>query len=363
ARYYIANRAIINLYDQPAFNGLSAGDKAITRGFFNTVAALNYVRVFETRDTLGIGIMVKDPSALPPLLCKPGALAAISSLLDSAYTDLTASGASNALPFEAPGFDLHGDYTTRQGIIRFNRGLKGKVEVLRATSRQSSTGAAGFTAAVTALDIALAAAPATPDSAFLATGPYYLFNSSAPESFANPLGGDVKIGLTDNFLSGYMAGDARASGVYTVATPQQAQGYTFSRSYFYTKGDQLNRPVAMLRNAELYLLRAEAKLGLNDLAGATADVNAVHVGEGKLAPYGTFASRAAALAALNYEYRYSLVLEGWQHLAFLRRYALIDRAYITQPGVPNGGATDPINTVLPIPVAEVTARNNNVACQ
>jgi hypothetical protein len=121
--------------------------------------------------------------------------------------------------------------------------------------------------------------------------------------------------------------------------------------------------MAQLRNAELFLLRAEAKLGLNDLAGATADVNAVHVGEGRLAPYATFTSRAEALAALNYEYRYSLILEGWQHLSFLRRYGLLDLAYVSQPGTPNGGATDPLNQALPIPVGEATARNGAVACQ
>ncbi|NUO62183.1 MAG: RagB/SusD family nutrient uptake outer membrane protein [Gemmatimonadaceae bacterium] len=362
-RYYIANRAIINLYDQPAFTTLAAGDQAITRGFFNTVKALNYIKVFETRDSLGIALMLKEPSALPPILCKPSALAGISALLDSAYADLTASGTSTDLPFTAAGFDLHGDYTTKDGIIRFNRGLKGKVEILRATSRQASTGTAGFTAALAALDIALAGAPASPDAAFLAEGPYYLFNSASPESFPNPLGGDTKIGLTDNFLNGYMAGDLRQANVYTVANPQQAQGYSFTKSYVYTKGDQLNRPMAMIRNAELYLLRAEAKLGLNDLPGATADVNAVHVGEGGLAKYADFTTRDQAIAALNYEYRYSLVLEGWQHLSLLRRYGLLTSAYVNQAGTPNGGAGDPLNSVLPIPVAEVTARNGATACQ
>jgi hypothetical protein len=360
---YIANRAITSLYDQPAFNGLSAGDKALTRGFFNTVKALNYVHIAETRDTVGFAILQKSPAVLPPILCKPGALEAVSQLLDSAYADLTAAGTSEALPFIAAGYNLHGDYTNKAGIARFNRGLKGKIEIFRATSRQSPTGAAGFTAALAALDLALAGAPASPDAAYLAEGPYYLYNSAAPESFPNPLGGDVKTGLTDNFVNGYMAGDARAANVYTLATPQQAQGYQFTKSYVYTKGDQLSTPMPQLRNAELYLLRAEAKLGLNDLAGTTADVNAVHVGEGRLAPYATFASRAEALDALNYEYRYSLILEGWQHLSFLRRYGLLTQSYITQPGTPNGGATDPLNQALPIPVGEATARNNNVACQ
>jgi hypothetical protein len=360
---YIANRAITSLYDQPAFTSLSAGDRLITRGFFNTVKAFNSVHIAETRDSVGFAILQKDPSILPPLLCKASALDAVSKLIDSAYTDLTDAGASGTIPFIAAGYNLHGDYTTKAGAARFNRGLKGKVEIFRATSRQSPTGATGFTAALAALNIALANAPATPDAAYLAEGPYYLYNPAAPESFPNPIGGDVKTGLTDNFVNGYMAGDARAAKVYKLTTPQQAQGFQFTKSYVYTKGDQLGTPMAQLRNAELFLLRAEAKLGLNDLAGATADVNAVHVGEGRLAPYATFTSRAEALAALNYEYRYSLILEGWQHLSFLRRYGLLDLAYVSQPGTPNGGATDPLNQALPIPVGEATARNGAVACQ
>ena len=360
---YIAQRAITSLYEQPAFTSLSAGDKAITRGFFNTVKAFNYVHIAETHDSVGFAIVQRDATVLPPILCKPGALDAVSQLLDSAYADLTAAGTSASLPFVAAGYNLHGDYTTKDGIARFNRGLKGKIEIFRATSRQGPTGAAGYTAALAALNIALAGAPASPDAAFLAQGPYYLYNSAAPESFPNPLGGDVKTGLTDNFVNGYLAGDARAANVYTIATPQQAQGFSFTKSYVYTKGDQLSAPMAQLRNAELYLLRAEAELGLNQLTAATNDVNAVHVGEGRLAPYATFTTRDQALTALNYEYRYSLILEGWQHLAFLRRYGLLTQAYVTQPGVPNGGATDPLNQALPIPVGESTARNGQVACQ
>lgn len=363
ARTYVALRAITNIYDQPAFAALSAGDKAITRGFFNSVKGLNYVHLAETRDSVGFAILARDPSVLPPILCKPSGLASVSALLDSGYADLTAAGTSSALPFVAAGYNLKGDYTTRAGIIRFNRGLKGKIEIMRAVGRQSPTGAAGFTAALAALNIALASAPASPDAAYLAEGPYYLYNPAAPESYANPIGGDVKLGLSDNFVNGYQAGDARAANVYTVAATQQAQGYSFTKSYVYTKGDQLATPMAQLRNAELFLLRAEAKLGLNDLPGATADVNAVHVGEGRLAPFAVFTTRDQALAALNYEYRYSLIFEGWQHLSFLRRYGLLTRAYVEQPGTPNGGPTDPLNQALPIAGNESTARNGNIACQ
>jgi hypothetical protein len=241
--------------------------------------------------------------------------------------------------------------------------LAGKVEIFRATGRQSPTEAAGFSAALAALDIALAGAPASPDAAYLAQGPYYLYNAAAPESYPNPIGGDVKLGLSDNFVNGYQAGDARKANVYDVATTQQAQGFSFTKSYVYTKGDQLSTPMAQLRNAELYLLRAEAKLGLNDLPGATADVNAVHVGEGRLAPYPVFTTRDEALAALNYEYRYSLIFEGWQHLRFLSRYGLLTHSYVEQAGSPNGGATDPLNQALPIAGNEVTARNGNITCQ
>src|SRR5262249_45766674 len=119
------------------------------------------------------------------------------------------------------------------------------------------------------------------------------------------------------------------------------------------------------RLADLYLFRAQAEAETGNLAGATADVNAVRVAEGGLAALGTFASGAAARTAILYEMRYSLIYEGPFHLNALREYAALTKADVTQAGMPNLStdpthASDPLQTAIPIPVAEVAARKGDV---
>src|SRR5207253_7271844 len=110
--------------------------------------------------------------------------------------------------------------------------------------------------------------------------------------------------------------------------------------------------------------RAQAETETGNLAGATADVNAVRVAEGGLAPLATFANAAAARQGILYEMRYSLVYEGPFHLGALREYGLLTKAYVTQAGMPTlatdpAHASDPLQTTLPIPANEAAARNGN----
>jgi hypothetical protein len=112
-----------------------------------------------------------------------------------------------------------------------------------------------------------------------------------------------------------------------------------------------------VRNAEFFLLRAQAEIATNDLAGATRDINAVHTVEGGLPAYTTFTSAASAIAAVLYEYRYSFAYFGAQHLVALREYKMMTDTYLKQPGMP---AYQVIVDKLPIPLAEMNARGGNI---
>ena len=221
------------------------------------------------------------------------------------------------------------------------------------------------------MNLALASTGATPTAAQLALGPYYEFNPSAPESFSNPLV-DNHLYLTDNFVKSIQAGDLRSSKIATAsAVSAQVSGLQLTmRDPVTDPGNTSNlvRPIPIRRNADLYLFRAQAKAETGDLAGAAADVNAVRVGEGGLAPVATFASRDAARQAILYEMRYSLIYEGPFYLGALREYGLMTKAYVTQAGMPNlssdpSHATDPLQVAIPVPLTEVAARNGNVTPQ
>jgi hypothetical protein len=155
--FYITIRAgntILNSIDKA--QGLSPAEIAATKGLTRTIQALSLYRALETRDSLGIAVDVNHPIDDPPaqFVCKPNALTTISAMLDSAATDLAAGG--TAFPFKLPpGFSLNGKFDTPATFLKFNRGLKAKVELYRALSHTKPTGAAGFTALTLGLAVAV----------------------------------------------------------------------------------------------------------------------------------------------------------------------------------------------------------------
>lgn len=362
--YYTEIRAVNQFIASPLPPDMSAGDKAATIGFVQTMKALDYIRLIELRDSLGIPIQVSAGSALDPIKTKASALTYVSALLDSANASLGTASAS--VPFSLPGgFSLNVDYTKTANLIAFNRGLKGMVEVFRGFDHQSPCTTC-FTTAITALNAALSGV--TPSLSTLAAGPYYQFNPSAPESVSNPLV-DNHIFLTDNFASSIQAGDARSAKIVTAAKASSSvNGLKLTKIDPITDPGNLSnltREIPIVRNALYYLLRAQAKAETGDLIGATADVNVVHTIEGGLAPYATFANLTAARQAIVYEFRYSFIFEGPYHLIALREYGMLTKAYVTQAGMPTvtsdpQHASDPLQTTLPIPANEAAARNGNV---
>ncbi|MCA2984246.1 RagB/SusD family nutrient uptake outer membrane protein, partial [Gemmatimonas sp.] len=112
-------------------------------------------------------------------------------------------------------------------------------------------------------------------------------------------------------------------------------------------------PLPIIRNEELILLRAEANMGLNNLPAALTDINYIRTTAGLLAPIASFASRDAAIDALLYEKRYSLLWEG--HRWFdVRRWGRL----LTLPlDIPTHFRA----RVMPVPQSECLARSTLAA--
>ncbi len=362
--YYTEIRAANQLIVNPGLATLSAGDKAASIGFVQTMKALDYIRIVQLRDSLGASIQTVQTATPDPFRTKTAVLAYVSALLDSANTSLAAGSAS--LPFVVPaGFKSNGDYSKTANVVLFNRGLKGEVEIYRGLDHASPCSAC-FATAITALNAALAGATGTASS--LLAGPYYQYQPAAPESFPNPLV-DNHIYLTDNFANSIMAGDARASEIATAASASSSvSGLKLTMIDPITdpgNKSNLTNLIPIIRNAELRLLKAQAEAESGDLASATVDVNVVHTVEGGLAPYPVFTSLTQARQAILYETRYSMIYQGPYYLILLRQYGLLTKAYVTQPGMPSVSsdpthANDPLQTTLPIPANEAAARSGNV---
>lgn len=118
-------------------------------------------------------------------------------------------------------------------------------------------------------------------------------------------------GLTASLMSAFEAGDARRTSWIKSKT---VSGQTFHYPYKYKIRD-LNQPVTeyytVLRLAELFLVRAEARARQNNLPGAIQDLNVVR-GRAALPPLPPTPDQAAAAAAIEKERRTELFAE-WGH--------------------------------------------------
>jgi len=360
--YYTAIRAGNNLIlalPTTATSAFTTAEVNATRGFFRTIKALDYWRVIEMHDSVGATIQTDNTSAVTDIKCKATVLTYIAALLDSANADFTAAGAATVVPFTLPsGFTAFGrDYSLVSNLVKFNRGLKGKVDFYRGLDRTNPTPAL-FPTAITELTQALggAAAGAVPTADFK-KGPFYVFVPGGSENTPNIIS-DSKVGLNPLVGDSVQAGDTRASKIVP-RTTLSGFGLTTSITFVGAVASTANQalPVGILRDEELVLLRAQAYNEAGQLANAILDVNDVRTSYG-LAPAAPV-DKTTAIDAILYEKRYSLLFEGPQRLNDLREYKRLNATYLRKET-----STDPFNAAIPIARGELNARGvtTNPAC-
>src|SRR5262245_49561698 len=346
-------------------SGLNAAQRSALIGLGQTIKALNYWNVMEMRDSIGMPIdLDHDINAPPaPWLCKPTVLAYISALLDSAQTALSAGG--SAFPVTLPS-GYRAIAGTPAGMIKFNRGIKAKLELYRGLSRQAGTGTAGFNAALTALGQSFMQSSDL-SAAGLSAGVYENYSTASGETSNARV--DAALHLNNAVADSMRAGDLRGFKIVKVATPytMTAGGTNLTSSYdfVYSIGStSLTAPLAILKNEELLLLRAQVAIELNDLATATQYLNFVRVNSGGLAAYPAFTTQAAARNALLYEKRYSLLMEGPQRLLDLRAYSRMNAASFTAGSASSPFPNDAFTSALPVPINELNFRGvTSLTCQ
>jgi starch-binding outer membrane protein, SusD/RagB family len=363
AGYYTAIRAantlILSLAKAPA-TSFSAAQVSVSLGFLRTMKAIDYWRVIELRDTVGIPIQTDDINAVTPIRCKTAVLAYIASLLDSANADFAAAGTGTTVPFTLPsGFRSFGrNYSSVDNLILFNRAWKGKVDYYRAMDHQSPQPAL-FPTAVAEITQALGgAAPGAVQPSTFTTGAYYVFVPGGSENAPNGIS-DSKIGLNPLVKDSVQVGDARSSKI-VARTRTSGFGIATSITYVGAVASSANQaaPLAILRDEELVLLRAQAEIESGDLVSAILDINDVRTHYGLVA-LALPPDKTTAINELLYEKRYSLLFEGPMRWDDLRAYGRLNATFLRLEL-----ATDPFNASLPIPRAELNARGvtTNPAC-
>ena len=345
-----ANQIIASL---PAVTpAYSASDAAAITGVVQTMKALQFMMIAETRDTLGLSPYSIDVTGTvpAPVFCNKDVWTYIVALLDSANTSLQTAG-PNPLPVTLPpGFAsvsaTAAPSTTPGAFAAFNRALAGKagLELAYAIARNAggnpptpTSAGSPFAPALTRADSAINAsalfdpgALTTPapggftDDAF---GVYHAWSAQSGDQL-NPINGEVGTiaVLWDFVVDVDTVNDARWHAKFSV-NPNAVQQSSFAASaspYIYAYYPTVSTPLPIVRNEELTLVDAQIQLGLGNLANAITLINDVHQQAGGFAsPLAIAANYVAVRNALLKEQRISTILEGSEDRTIaLRMYGM-----------------------------------------
>jgi len=301
--------------------------------------------------------------ALAPIRCKPAVYAAISALLDSAITDLTSAGAT-AVPFTMPAgwgaFSTADAAGTQTDLLGLAEAYKAKVEMYRGFLPLNSGGptatpvTANLQAALDALDKSFYNPVATRTA--LDVGIYHTYSTGAGET-VNPFSDkSVNYANMKVITEGAEPGDLRVLAKVDTSPTIALKTVQGDSSRYQLKQPSLpTDPIAVLRNEELVLIRAEVLWGLNRDAEAVAMINIVRQAAGLPAKALTdFPTHGDLLRGILKEVRYSMLFESNKRWVDYRMFGILNEL-----GKEVGN--DPIPR-LPIPQAEADARNNVLTC-
>jgi hypothetical protein len=278
---------------------MSAEEIEATIGYTQTMQAHAFLRIINTTDEFGAPIEVgSDPRGAPaPVATKAAVFAHIANLLDSAFTHLGAGGA--AFPFRlSSGFE---GFDTPSTFLEFNRALRARVAVYQGDYTNAlSVLEASFLDPTSSLELGV-----------------YLTDNELDDPTGRVLLAHPSIAL-DAQLREDGTPDLRFQRKVRQVEPVSFLGITSDLAFsMYQTGME---PAPLIRNEELILLRAEARLGLGDLTSALEDLNLIRINSGGLLPYSGPVTPEAILDELLYEKRYSLLFEGGHRWIDLRRY-------------------------------------------
>lgn len=342
---------------QQTVNGssvLTAAQKSAAKGFAETFRALDLYYVIVTRDTLGAPVdIVADVNVPQAFVSRDSVWKTISALLDQGASDLQAGG--SAFPFQFhSGFS---GFDTPQTFLKFNRALAARVFANRGSIAALNCSTC-YAQALTALQGSFLTTPTSPADLYI--GVYNIFSASAGDALnAENFGVDPNQVAHAEFADSVQkradgTPDLRLSKVLPLSAPKPApgDGNGIPATYQYNVYTTTTSPMAIIRNEELLLIRAEAEMGTQP-AAALADINTVRTISGGLAPLASLG--ADPIGTLLKERWYSLLLEGHRWNDY-RRFGRLGALPLD---ITTGTKAHFVAHVMPIPTAECLARKGS----
>lgn len=331
ARYQVVKNANFIIEGATNSQTITEAERMGYLGFAKTTKAHQLLMNLNLTNENGIRVDVADVENVGPIVGKEAALTAIANLLNEANTHLSNAGGSFpfALSSGFNGFDTPGTFA------QFNRALAARVAVYRSE----------FSDALTYLDGSFLTLDNSPGS--LAKGVYHIFGTGSgdqlnPLYFAPNATGDVRI-AHPGFVNDAAAGDDRLSKVSRREAPAAQSGLSGEYDVAVYKSNV--SPVAIIRNEELILIYAEAKIQTNQPDDAVTALNLIRTAHG-LAPYTGALTKEALINEMLRERRYSLFGEGHRWID-MRRYNKLNE-------LPKDRPNDDVWANFPIPLTENT---------
>ena len=302
---------------------ISGAEKSGYIGFARTIKAYQLLMNLNLTYTKGIRINVTDPDNLGAFVNYDDGLTAIAFILDSAKTDL----GNAVVVFPLAGFDGLND---APGLLKVNRAIAARVATYRKRWQD----------ALAALN----------ESFFDVTKDFYLgvnqvFGTGSGDQL-NPMfipknqNGEVRVAHA-SFATDIKAGDDRINKTSLRNSPASLNGLSSDRDvWVYTTA---TAPLPIIRNEELILLYAEAKINTGVFQDAVDALNVIRQGH-NLVPYTGALTTDALITELLYQRRYSLFYEGHRWIDLRRYNRLAD--------LPTDRTGDDVWVEFPLPVTE-----------
>ena len=149
------------------------------------------------------------------------------------------------------------------------------------------------------------------------------------------------------------AGDRRlAAKIRTIPVKNPPVPNAIPTTVAFSRYPAQTTPLPIIRNAELILLRSEARYFTGDQSGALADLNLIRTTDGGLPALsaGDIATEDAFITRLLYERRYTLLLEGHRWVD-VRRFGRLNTLPLDHP-------THVRATQMVVPIQECDSRRN-----
>jgi len=183
-------------------------------------------------------------------------------------------------------------------------------------------------------------------------GLYYVLSYGAP-------GYDPSsVALSPDLVNAFEAGDKRRTNWIGEYTDDNITYYYYPYKYKISDYDETVSPteyVMVLRLAEQYLIRAEARAQQDNVSGAQGDINTIRTRAGLV---NTSASDKASLLAAIFNERRTELFTEWGHRWFdLKRSSNLN-AVMSIVTPQKGGSWSPNWAVLPIPLSDLKANPN-----